>query len=262
MIKLRDPQRPLLPPKATLTVRTSLAASPITLMKFHLLAASAVIAAACGSASAAVVTYSSYIGTGVSDTSWVITTAGVTSVNMNVFSSEAIYTYGGVDWTGTFSDDVTVGGVRVAHKTPEGYSPYGSSFLYPTNPTINLFSTGSHYDGGNTNIIFEGLVAGQQYMAKFLFADSTSTTNGTLTLTSGEGNTGNSGPLSFEFRDGRFLVVTAVWTADGPNDNFVRSLGSASYGALNAVQIVAIPEASAASLLGAVGVLGLLRRRR
>ena len=232
-------------------------------MKFHSLAASAVIAAAaCSSASAAVVTYSSYIGNGVSDTSWVITTAGVVSVNMNVFSSEAIYTYGGVDWTGTFSDDVTVGGVRVAHKTPEGYSPYGNDFLYPTTPTVNLFSRGSSYDRNNTNIIFEGLVAGQQYMAKFLFADSSSTTNGTLTLTSGDGNTGNSGPLSFEFRDGRFLVVTAVWTADGPNDNFVKSLGSASYGALNAVQIVAVPEASAVSLLGAVGILGLLRRRR
>lgn len=232
-------------------------------MKFRPFTASAVIAAAaCGSASAAVVNYSSYIGSGVNDSSWVMTTPGVISVSMAAYSADDLYSYGGVQWRAAFNSDITVGGVRVAHQAIAGHAPYAVEFLYPTNPTINLYSTGSAFDANNTKIIFDGLTSGQQYMAKFLFADSYSSTNGALTLTAGAGNTGDSGPLSFEFRDGRFLVVTATWTADGPDDSFIRSLTSSNYGALNAVQLVAIPEASAVSLLGAVGVLGLLRRRR
>jgi len=235
-------------------------------MKLPLLAASAVIAAAvCGSASAAVVTYSSYVASGHADISWVITASGVGSASFG--GPDA--TYGGVSWEGSTANGhsvgetyVTVAGYNIYHSIPGTGWAVNNAGGYPTAPSITLLDNFSSLSGSGT-IDINGLTAGQQYMAKFIFANSSSASNGqTMNLTSAAGNTGALGATQFAYSDGSFLVVTATWTADGPGDSFVPSLNGGSSSILNAVQVVAIPEASAVSLLGAVGVLGLLRRRR
>jgi hypothetical protein len=101
---------------------------------------------------------------------------------------------------------------------------------------------------------------GQQYLVQFVFADTRSD-GGTLTLQGNTGVTGNSTDTTYSYTDGRYLVVNAQFTADTADTTWIPNVSGGSGEQINAIRIVAIPEPSAA-LLGGLGLLALLRRRR
>lgn len=205
-----------------------------------------------------------YIASGFADTSWVVTTAGVASANFG----GADTTYGGVNWEGNTTNGhpasetyVTVGSYSMYHSVPG--SAWASNIIgfYPTNPATSLFQDGTSISGGSIDI--NGLVTGQQYLAKFIFADSRSASAGSLmNVTSTSGNIGSTGPTQYAYASGQYLVVTATWTADGFGDSFIPTINGGSASILNAIQIIAVPEPSAITLVGCLGILGLIRRRR
>lgn len=219
-----------------------------------------------GPACAAVVNYTTYIATGSADTSWVITAAGVGSAN---FGGSDV-TYGGVDWEGSQTNGhlssqtyVVVSGYAIYHSIPSvGWANNNSALFYPTNPTVGLLHSGTTVNSSSATIDINGLAFGQQYSAKFIFADSRSSPSGTnMTLASVGANSGTSASTQYSYTDGRFLVVNATWTADAAGISFRPSIDGGANTLLNAVQIIAVPEPSTA-LLGLIAPLALLRRRR
>lgn len=214
---------------------------------------------------AATVTYSTYTATGAADTSWVITTAGVGSVNFGGFDT----IFGGVNWEGTQSNGhpagqtyADVAGFSIYHSIPGSAWASNALGLYPTAPSVGLLDSATLLSGAGMTIDINGLTNGQAYTAKFIFANSNAGSAGnTMNLTSIAGNSGSSGAAQYAFADGKFLVVTATWIADGFGDSFAPSINGGPNSILNAVQIVAIPEPSA-MLLVSLGGLFLIRRRR
>lgn len=232
-------------------------------MKYTTYAAFALISLA--SVHAATVTYSTYTATGAADTSWVMASTGVASVNFGGFDT----IFGGVNWEGTQSNGhpagqtyADVAGFAIYHSIPGSAWASNAFGLYPTDPSVGLLDSGTLLSGAGMTIDINGLTNGQAYMAKFIFANSNAGSAGnTMNLTSAAGNTGSSGAAQYAFADGKFLVVTATWTADGFGDSFVPSINGGANSILNAVQIVAVPEPSA-MLLASIGGLFLIRRRR
>lgn len=219
-----------------------------------------------GPACAAVVNYSTYIATGSADTSWVITTTGVGSAN---FGGTDV-TYGGVDWEGSQTNGhsssqtyVSVPGFTIYHSIPGfGWANNNDALFYPTNPTVGLLHSGTTVNSSSATIDINGLVIGQQYSAKFVFADSRSSPSGTnMTLAALGANSGTSDSTRYSYTDGQFLVVNATWTASTTGISFRPSIDGGTDTLLNAVQIAAVPEPSAA-LLSLIAPLALLRRRR
>jgi hypothetical protein len=96
-------------------------------------------------------------------------------------------------------------------------------------------------------ITLSGLTFGTQYQIQF-FADSTGT-NGQVI----------SGSATMNSLPGQFVVGT--FTADGTSQVLSVTATSGGFGVANALTIGVIPEPSAA-LLGGLGLLALLRRRR
>ena len=219
-----------------------------------------------GSASAAVVSYSTYIASGVGDTSWVITTAGVASAN---FGGSDV-TFGGVNWEGSQTNGhpasetyVAVAGYSLYHSVPGfSWASNNPTLFYPSTPTASLLHSGTTLNSVNTTIDINGLTLGQEYMAKFVFADSRTVPSGTTTtLTALGSDSGASTATTYSYSDGQFLVVTATWTASRAGVSFRPSINGGNFNQLNAAQIVAVPEPSAA-LLGLLAPLVLTRRRR
>ena len=101
----------------------------------------------------------------------------------------------------------------------------------------------------SATITLSGLTLGTQYQIQF-FADSTGNNSQTI---SGSGN--------MDSRNGQF--VTGTFTADVGSQvlTVTRATGSTQFAVANGLTVGTIPEPSAA-LLGGLGLVGLLRRRR
>jgi hypothetical protein len=128
--------------------------------------------------------------------------------------------------------------------------------------------TGGYYGGaGTATVTLSGLALGQQYELQFWVADyrqfPPNTYARSLTLTAGN----TSGALTYLQTDGSGFNQGAVsgsyilgtFTADNSLQSITINAGDSVQ--LNALQLRAIPEPSAA-LLGGLGMLALLRRRR
>lgn len=236
-----------------------------TIMKIIMLTAFAAMAIS-GSASASTITYSTYTATGAADISWVISSTGVASAN---FGGSDV-TFGGVNWEGSQTNGhiatqtyVDVGGYQFYHSDPgSAWGINQPSLFYPTTPTVGLLHSGTTVSSASARIDINGLTIGQQYMATLVFADSRSTPGGTnMTLTAALGDSGSSASTRYSYNDGKYLVVTATWTASRAGVSFTPSIDGGTASQLNAAQIVAVPEPSVA-LLAALVPLALLRRKR
>jgi hypothetical protein len=219
-----------------------------------------------GTASAASVLFSNYTATGVADTSWVITDPSAASINM----AGADTSYGGVNWEGTTTNGhgagetyATVGPFSVYYSVP-GVS-WATIFdgFYPTSPSISLFNDGG-YGGDALQIDIAGLTIGQEYVAKFVLADSRAgigVEGRTVTFSAIGGSTGSSSSAQYAYTDGQYLVVSAAWTADATTHSFNNTLSGGAGSQLNGVQVYAVPEPATLGLVGAAA-LGLLVHRR
>lgn len=236
-----------------------------TNMKNKILMAFAAISLT-GSAMAATLTFSTYTASGAGDTSWVMTQDGIESVNFGGSDT----TYGGITWFGTsVNGNQTyrqVSEYTFFHSVPgSAWANIAGSTFYPTSPTVALLHDGTFITNLATQDIgINGLTIGQEYMAKFVFADSRIDSDGHTMEVANLDLSSRSGTAQFGYADGRYLVVTATWTADATGQAFLPIFnGSVTSSILNGVQIVAIPEPGSALL----GLLGLgsfvfLRRRR
>jgi len=95
---------------------------------------------------------------------------------------------------------------------------------------------------------------------QFVFAD-TRYDGGTLSVQGNTGVTGSSTATTYSYTDGKYLVVNAQFTADATDTTWIPGVNGNTGEQINAIRIVAIPEPST-TLLGGLGLLALLRRRR
>jgi hypothetical protein len=246
-------------------------------MKFkttHLVAFAAMNLA--GSASAATIT-------------WATPTAiaGESDVSLNgtfVLARQATTTLGG----GVYGDSQTINGVLFSGTTntqngvtfglPSGWGGYDpNSYVVGAAGTPGTLSTayqqmltGAWYgtSPGTSTISLSGLISGQQYEVQIWVADyrqfppntysrsetlAAGNTSGALTYLQTDGNGANLGSVS-----GSYILGTFTADISGTQNIDVDSASSAQ---LNALQLRAIPEPGSA-LLGGLGLLALLRRRR
>ena len=117
------------------------------------------------------------------------------------------------------------------------------------------------WPGGDATITFTGLTIGQEYLLQYWVADYRGYGNDrALTLT---GGTNTSGALRFLDSDNTYGIhgsyVIGTFTADATSQSIIANANESTM--MNAAQLRVIPEPSAA-LLGGLGMLALLRRRR
>lgn len=231
-------------------------------MTSRILPLSIVFLALVGPARAASVSFSIYTATGPTDTSWVITTAGAGSASLG----GADTSFGGVSWEGSLTNGhpnnetyVNHSGFTISHRSPTSWAA-NIVGLYPADSTLTLLNTGTTA-GSNGTIDLSGLVIGQDYLAKFVFARGFAAGD-TVAISLGAGNTGSLPSTQFGYTDGKYLVVTASWTADSTQISFIPTRGGFQTSTVSAVQLTAIPEPSALALLGVMSAAGILRRKR
>ena len=218
-----------------------------------------VISLAAAAYGAATVTYSTYTASSSTDTSWISVPGSTEIAAFNVGGGAT--TYGGLTWL----DTVGGGGVYNETTTIDFYYhqpnvAWGStaSVFYSGGPA--LLNTGGWWANTNAIIDLRGFTVGQEYLVQFVFAD-TRQDGVTLSLQGASGVTGSSSATTYSYTDGRYLVVNAQFTADTANTTWIPGIAGNTGEQIGAIRIVAIPEPSAA-LLGGLGLLALLRRRR
>ena len=225
-----------------------------------------------GSAYAATtVSYTTYTATSSTDTSWV-SPVGSTSVKAVNFGGEET-TYGGVTWLtgnpslGTYNDASTI---QMYFSAPNvAWGNNASSEFYSGGPSL-LASGVWSAPTGSGNVPFQldmaGFTVGQAYQVQFILADTRDLYGQTVSIQNYSANISASAPsptIDFSYADGRYAVITASFTPGVGDTTFTfRPMTDGGTGMqLNAVQVLAVPEPSTA-LLGALGMLALLRRRR
>lgn len=218
---------------------------------------------------AATVSYSYYTATGSSDTSWVNVTGYDSTVAGNVGGS-ATTTFGAVDWLPMTVGNVstTANGVLVHYaaagvawaSTPSGFYSGGPSLLNDGGYSGSLQASGVDF-----TIDLSGLTVGKDYKIQFVLADNRDNNGYATILAKGATVTGDSARYRYSYTAGQFAVITASFTADAttaqfqPGQRWGDAVPNATF--LSGIQVLAVPEPSTA-LLGGLGMLALLRRRR
>lgn len=223
------------------------------------------IAMASISHAATVISYSYYTASGSSDTSWV-NPVGSTSVKAVNFGGGET-TFGGVTWLagnqgGATYNTAAPHGVWFSAPSaawalnhPDFYND-GTALLEEGAWTSSLTASGVDY-----RLDISGFTLGQEYLVQFVIADSR-WDGGTFQIDGYSSNISNqdSTSISYAHTDGKFAVITARFIANESDYSF-RPINNGSSLQLNGLQILTIPETST-TLLGGLGALALLRRRR
>ena len=223
-----------------------------------------------GTASAVTtVTYSYYTATSSADTSWVSPTGSTSVTAVNFGGGET--TFGGVTWltgnpgNGSYNNASTI---QMWNTAPYEAWANNASVFYSGGP--NLLNDGSwsatQQNGVNFQIDLNGFTVGQAYLVQFVFADTRAIYGQTVAIDNYSTNisaSADSVAQQFAYADGRFSVITASFTPGAGDTNFsFRALTDEGTGTqINGIQVLTIPEPSAA-FLGGLGMLVLLRRRR
>lgn len=217
---------------------------------------------------ATVISYSYYTASGSSDTSWV-NPVGSTSVKAVNFGGGDT-NFGGVTWLvgnqggGTFN---TTGAHGVWFSAPSAAWALNHPDFY--NDGTALLEEGSYTNGLTASGVdfrldISGFTIGQEYLVQFIVADSRTDAGivgRTMQIDGYSANIANQDSTTYQyaFGDSRYAVVTARFVANEQDFSF-RPLAGGSM-QINGVQILTIPETST-TLLGGLGALALLRRRR
>lgn len=195
---------------------------------------------------AAPVTFSTYTATGSGDTTWVLTSPSTASVN---FGGDDVASFGSVAWEGTRTNGhhpgetyAAVGGYVIYYSEPGvAWGNVAQGTYYPTDPSASVLNDGA-WRPSSGQIDINGLVVGREYTAKLIFADSRGGVGARqVTVSAVSGNTGSSGAVQYAYEDGRYLVVTATWTADTTSLTLIPEVSGGAGTQINAVQVMQNP---------------------
>lgn len=177
-------------------------------------------------------------------------------------------TYGGVTWYGTSINGGqtyrNVSTYTLYHSAPGiAWANVAANTFYPSDSSVSLLHNGTWINGQATQDIgINGLTIGNMYEAKFVFADSRPAFDNSTISLANLGFSSSSATVDVGYPDGRYVVVTARWTADAANQAFVPTWnGFSNQSFLNGLQVVTIPESSTL-LLGLFSVAAFIRRKR
>lgn len=217
------------------------------MIKLHHIAA--ILLGTCTASQAAIIVWGS--ATNITTSSSDVSTLGTSFIAYNI-GSTTDYTINGV-----FFDGITSG----FSNSGTAYNGYGSLAGSDADYGAAL-STGMYFTGNNQpaeNMTISGLEIGQEYQIQAWFNDQRDlAATGTTTLSSAGGNSVGlvSSTPGGQYALGTFTAnaTTQVFTIHGANTG-------ATLNMFQVRNITAVPEPSAA-LLGGLGLLALLRRRR
>lgn len=237
-------------------------------LKTSSLTAIAALALADSTFAAATVSYSYYTASGQSDTSWVNVSGYDSIVAGNVGGNAT--NFGAVNWLA-----MTAGNVQTnANGVDLNYSAPGQAWAATTGGFFSggpsLLNDGAYSGSLQANavdytITLSGLTIGTDYKVQFVLADNRDNNGHATILAKGANVTGDSARYRYSYTDGQFAVITASFTADAttasfqPGQRWGDDVPNATF--LSGIQVLAVPEPSAV-LLGGIGMLALLRRRR
>ncbi|MFM2198283.1 MAG: hypothetical protein RLZZ505_1715 [Verrucomicrobiota bacterium] len=243
-------------------------------MKFKSISIAALAAfTLAGAANAATtISYSAQTIANSTDTSWV-SPAGYTSVAAFNMGGGTV-SFGGLSWFTTnpnAAQNIDTDIDMSFHAPGNAWALNHPSF-YGSSTASTILNTGNYsgYVSGGVEfrIDLNGFTVGQEYLVQFVLADSRAGIGvegrqigiyGYSSNISGQ----DSGNYQYAFGDDRYLVVTAQFTPSPGDTDFAFRPGINTGAGLqvNAIQVLTVPEPSAA-LLGGLGLLALLRRRR
>lgn len=232
------------------------------------IAALAIAALATTSHAATVISYSYYTASGSSDTSWV-NPVGSTSVKAVNFGGGDT-NFGGVTWlVGNQGGETYNASAPIALWLSSPNQSWANNHNDFYNDGTPLFEEGAWTSSTSVNGVdfvldMAGFTTGQEYLVQFIVADSrpdAGIVGRTMQIDGYSANIASedSATYQYAFGDSRYAVVTARFVANEQNFSFRPLAGGTLQ--LNGVQILTIPETSTA-LLGGMGALALLRRRR
>jgi len=233
------------------------------------LAASAMVGAA---SAATTISYSYQTITSSTDMSWVSPTGATSVVAFNMGSSTASTSFGSVNWLTTYAPAAgnSDNSITMNFHIPSVAWAQNYDGFYTGTTANSILATGNYRGETTCQLDLNGFTVGQEYLVQFVVADDRNEWWGpvgrTVTIDGFSANIASQDASAYQYAygNGSYAVVTARFTPDAGDTNFsFRPLvnGGDLGVQVNAVQVLTIPEPSA-TLLGGLGMLALLRRRR